>query len=129
MGFGAQDFEGFVIGAAPRGVTASVPNFFRIARYLQTQIFAEFLETLNGGLGINFACHGGHSSVRRWMFDDSLWPLEEGIRQITQVPAALVGLHERGTLRVGGWADIMIFDPNTIAPLTRSSARPCTLAL
>jgi N-acyl-D-amino-acid deacylase len=54
--------------------------------------------------------------LRRWVFDDPLWPLEEGIRRITQVPAALVGLHERGTLRVGGWADIMIFDPKTIGP-------------
>jgi len=54
--------------------------------------------------------------LRRWVIDEKLWSLEEGIRRITQVPAALAGLHDRGTLRVGGWADIMIFDPKTIAP-------------
>jgi len=57
--------------------------------------------------------------LRRWVLDDPVWSLEEGIRQITQVPAALMGLHERGTLRVGGWADIMIFDPNTVGPLRK----------
>jgi N-acyl-D-aspartate/D-glutamate deacylase len=30
------------------------------------------------------------------------------------VPASLIGLVDRGTLRVGGPADIMIFDPETI---------------
>jgi N-acyl-D-aspartate/D-glutamate deacylase len=54
--------------------------------------------------------------LRRWVLDDPVWSMEEGVRQITQVPAALLGLHDRGTLRVGGWADIMIFDPKTVGP-------------
>lgn len=57
--------------------------------------------------------------LRRWVLDEQVWSLEEGIRRITQLPAALAGLHERGFLRVGGWADIMIFDPKTIAPLRK----------
>jgi N-acyl-D-aspartate/D-glutamate deacylase len=57
--------------------------------------------------------------LRRWVLDDPLWTLEEGVRRITQVPAALMGLHDRGTLRVGGWADIMIFD-ETIAPTRKA---------
>jgi N-acyl-D-aspartate/D-glutamate deacylase len=54
--------------------------------------------------------------LRSWVLDRAVWTLEEGIRQITQIPAALVGLADRGTLRVGGWADIMVFDPATIGP-------------
>ena len=54
--------------------------------------------------------------LRSWVMERKRWSLEEGIRQITQVPAALMGLSDRGMLKVGGWADIMIFDPNTIAP-------------
>ena len=50
------------------------------------------------------------------MLNRKRWTLEEGIRQITQVPAAMLGFADRGTLRVGGWADIMIFDPETIGP-------------
>ena len=54
--------------------------------------------------------------LRSWVLDRKRWTLEEGIRQITQVPAAMLGFADRGTLRIGGWADIMIFDPDTIGP-------------
>ncbi|GLV30484.1 amidohydrolase [Sphingobium sp. TomTYG75] len=54
--------------------------------------------------------------LRSWVLQRKRWTLEEGIRQITQVPAAMLGFADRGTLRVGGWADIMIFDPETIGP-------------
>jgi N-acyl-D-aspartate/D-glutamate deacylase len=54
--------------------------------------------------------------LRTWVLDRKVWTLEEGIRQITQVPASLLGFHDRGQLKVGGWADIMIFDPETIGP-------------
>ncbi len=54
--------------------------------------------------------------LRSWVLDRKVWSLEEGIRQITSVPAALVGLYDRGTLTPGTWADIMIFDPAEIEP-------------
>jgi N-acyl-D-aspartate/D-glutamate deacylase len=54
--------------------------------------------------------------LRSWVIDRGVWSLEEGIRQITQIPAALLGLAGRGTIHVGGWADIMIFDPATVGP-------------
>jgi N-acyl-D-aspartate/D-glutamate deacylase len=54
--------------------------------------------------------------LRSWVLDRQVWSLEEGIRQITQVPAALLGLTDRGTIEPGGWADLMIFDPETIGP-------------
>ena len=45
-----------------------------------------------------------------------MWTLEEGIRQITQVPVALLGLVDRGVLRPGAPADLFVFDPDTIGP-------------
>ena len=54
--------------------------------------------------------------LRSWVLDRKVWSLEEGVRQITQIPAALLGLTDRGVIKVGGWADIMIFDPETIGP-------------
>jgi N-acyl-D-amino-acid deacylase len=51
-----------------------------------------------------------------WVRDREVWSLEEGIRQITAVPASVLGLTDRGTLRVGGWADLMVFDLDTIGP-------------
>jgi N-acyl-D-amino-acid deacylase len=58
-----------------------------------------------------------------WVRDREVWSLEEGIRQITQVPAALLGFADRGTLKVGGWADMMIFDPETIGPWRKEFVR------
>jgi N-acyl-D-amino-acid deacylase len=52
----------------------------------------------------------------RWVRDRKVWSLEEGIRQITQMPAVLVGLRDRGVIKPGAPADVMIFDPDTIGP-------------
>ena len=54
--------------------------------------------------------------LRSWVLDRGVWSLEEGIRQITQLPAALVGLTGRGTITPGGHADLFVFDPDAIGP-------------
>lgn len=46
--------------------------------------------------------------------DRGLLPLEEAVRQLTSVPAALYGLVDRGALREGAWADVVVFDPATV---------------
>jgi N-acyl-D-aspartate/D-glutamate deacylase len=43
-----------------------------------------------------------------------LMPLEEAVHRLTQVPAELIGLTGRGTLKDGNWADIVVFDPDRI---------------
>ena len=53
-----------------------------------------------------------------WLHDclhgKSLTTLEETIHHITQVPAELFGLRDRGVLREGWFADIVVFDPDKI---------------
>lgn len=40
--------------------------------------------------------------------------LEEAIRKMTSMPALAFRLKDRGTIREGNWADIVIFDPETV---------------
>lgn len=57
--------------------------------------------------------------LRFWVLDRGDWTLEEGIRQLTQVPAAMAGFADRGALLPGYAADIMIFDPESVGPGTK----------
>jgi N-acyl-D-amino-acid deacylase len=58
-----------------------------------------------------------------WVREKNLWSLEEGIRQLTQVPAALLGFVNRGMLLPGYWADMFIFDPDTISLVSKKQVR------
>ena len=43
--------------------------------------------------------------------------LEEGVRMLTLEPATAWGLHDRGLVREGLAADLVVFDPDRVAPL------------
>ena len=49
-----------------------------------------------------------------WVREKEALTLEEAVRQITYNTATLWGLHDRGLLREGMAADVVVFDPDTI---------------
>ncbi|HVQ06994.1 MAG TPA: D-aminoacylase [Allosphingosinicella sp.] len=51
----------------------------------------------------------------RYVRDERLISLQEAVRRLTAMPAAHLGIRERGSLRPGFYADLAIFDPATIA--------------
>ena len=51
----------------------------------------------------------------RYVRDEKALPLESAIRKLTSLPAQNLGIGPRGALREGFFADVVVFDPNTIA--------------
>jgi len=50
----------------------------------------------------------------KYVRDEHLLPLELAIRKMTGLPASNVGLKQRGLIREGYFADITIFNPDTV---------------
>ncbi len=55
--------------------------------------------------------------LSHWVRDKQAFSLEEAIRLLTLVPASYWGLKNRGMLREGWAADVIIFDGDKIAPM------------
>ncbi|MFX0136044.1 MAG: amidohydrolase family protein [Candidatus Hodarchaeota archaeon] len=50
----------------------------------------------------------------KYVREEKVLTLEDAIRKMTSFPAQRLGLKDRGLLREGLWADIVVFDPNTV---------------
>jgi N-acyl-D-amino-acid deacylase len=55
--------------------------------------------------------------IQQYVREQPLLTLEEAVRKMTSLPARKHRLADRGVLRAGGFADIVIFDPETIADI------------
>ena len=51
----------------------------------------------------------------KYVREEKVISLQEAIRRLTSLPAGNLGLDRRGSLKKGYFADVVIFDPNTIA--------------
>lgn len=52
--------------------------------------------------------------LARYVREQGVLTLEEAIRKMSALPARQIGQQERGELREGAYADIVVFDPNTV---------------
>jgi N-acyl-D-amino-acid deacylase len=50
----------------------------------------------------------------KYVRDEQVIPLEEAVRRLSGLPAENLGLERRGRLTKGHYADVVVFDPNTI---------------
>ena len=52
--------------------------------------------------------------MRKYVREEKKLTLEDAIRKFSALPAQRMRLTDRGVLRTGMWADVVIFDPATI---------------
>lgn len=66
-------------------------------------------------LGAHPRAYGTFSRVLgKYVREENLIPLSEAIRRMTSLPASNFNLEDRGLLQKGYYADIVVFDPETI---------------
>jgi dihydroorotase/N-acyl-D-amino-acid deacylase len=110
---------------ADRGQTGAI-YFMMTENDLRAALSAPFVSicTDSGARATDGALSGTKSHPRGWgsyprilsryVRDEKLLTLEQAVHKMTGMPAARVGLRERGELRKGNFADITIFDPQTV---------------
>jgi N-acyl-D-amino-acid deacylase len=70
----------------------------------------------DAGAHLTLFCEAGQTSrlLGHWVRERKALSLEEAVRRITSMPADLFGIGDRGRLRAGLAADVVVFDPATI---------------
>ncbi len=59
--------------------------------------------------------YGNNARVlARYVREQKILTLEEAVRKMTSLPAETFRLKDRGVIRPGAWADLVIFDPETV---------------
>jgi N-acyl-D-amino-acid deacylase len=70
----------------------------------------------DGGAHVQF--HGGYGYITKllgeWVREKQVMSLEQAVRRLTFDSASTFGIYDRGMLRPGLAADIVIFDPATV---------------
>jgi dihydroorotase/N-acyl-D-amino-acid deacylase len=55
--------------------------------------------------------------LRKYVREEKKLTLEDAIRKFSSLPAQRMRLTDRGVLKQGMWADVVVFDPNTVRDL------------
>ena len=77
----------------------------------------------DGGAHLRYMCDAafGLHLLGRWVREKQSFTLEDAIRRLTSMPAKAYRLIDRGVIRPGAFADLLLFDPATVGrgPLRR----------
>jgi N-acyl-D-amino-acid deacylase len=96
-------------------VTRSPEEDVALAEFVKTGHALPSQSDAGAHLNTNF-CTAGESSyvLGQWVRERQLLSLEDAVRRLTFQPARIMGLHDRGLVREGLAADLMVFDLSRI---------------
>ena len=71
----------------------------------------------DGGAHVDVLCDAGYATALLdiWVRQREVLTLEQAVQKLTAVLAAMFGIPDRGTLAEGHVADLVLFDPQTVA--------------
>ena len=133
-----RHLEGRAVGAEAAAAGCDPLDWFldfALAEDLATQFTAELFNTDEAGVGrliadphshvslsdagahLTFFCEAGFGLhlIGHWVRERGVLTVGEAVRKLTSQPAAIFGMADRGRLAPGYAADLMLFDPATIA--------------
>jgi N-acyl-D-aspartate/D-glutamate deacylase len=72
----------------------------------------------DGGAHVQYHCEVGYGTrlLGYWVREQGAMSLEQAVRRLTFDSASVYGIYDRGMLRPGLAADIVVFDPETVRP-------------
>ncbi len=70
----------------------------------------------DAGAHLIFLCDAGFGLhfLKHWVCETATFSLAEGVRRLTSDPAEKYRIPDRGRISTGSWADLMLFDPQSV---------------
>ncbi len=70
----------------------------------------------DAGAHLIFLCDAGFGLhfLKHWVRETATFSLAEGVRRLTSDPAEKYRIPDRGRISIGSWADLMLFDPQSV---------------
>lgn len=110
--------EVLVDDIGPQGASAA---YFVMNETLQTTLLQDELTMLcsDGSPTMNHPRGYGSFSkmIAQYVVIDSIFTLQEAVRKMTSLPAATLGIQDRGEIKKGKKADLILFNPTKIETL------------
>jgi N-acyl-D-aspartate/D-glutamate deacylase len=98
-----------------QGLDMGVASFNMTESDIETFMKDPFVMTSSDGSGGHPRLYGTYPrKIRRYVLDKPVITMERMIQSSSQQVAEVYGIRERGSIRTGYFADVIVFDPKTI---------------